>query len=406
MTRTLWCNPALGVAGDMLLGALVDVGADEGFVRDQLARLALDGWSLELARTTRGGLVAARAQVHTEEQHHHRSWSTIDALLAASTLEAPVADGARRTFRALGEAEARVHGIELDAVHFHEVGALDAIVDIVGCWAALTSLAVHEVVSGPVGLGGGSATMAHGRVPVPAPAVLQLLVDAPTVPVDTDAETATPTGVALLVTMADRWGPPPAGVLRRSGRGAGRRDPDSHPNVVTVATWERTSDGADQPGPVAAALIETNVDDVTPEVLAHVVDRALAAGADDAWTTAIVMKKGRPAHLVSVLCRPELAAELRTLVAAETGTLGLRERRVDKHELPRRVERVHVGDHEVRIKVGPHGAKPEHDDVAVAAAHLGRTHRDVAAEALERFAAAQVELRAPDTPTHLGAPPA
>jgi uncharacterized protein (TIGR00299 family) protein len=374
----LWCNPELGVAGDMVLASLLDAGADESFVRDQLAALPVEGWSLSVRPSTRRGLIASRVQVEAPAHDHHRPWSLIDAMLADSSLDPDVAAGARRTFRALGAAEARVHGVDIDQVHFHEVGAVDAIVDIVGSWAALVSLGIDHVVCSAVGLGSGTAEMAHGRVPVPAPAVLEMLVGVPTVPVGATMETATPTGVALLVTMADRWGPPPAGTVVTTGRGAGTRDPDSHPNVVTAVVLDAT--GAEST--VAATVLETNVDDVSPEVLAHVVERALSAGADDAWITPIVMKKGRPGHLVSVLCRPELADGLRELLAAETGTLGVRERQVTKHELPRRVEEVLVDGCQVRVKVGPHGAKPEHDDVARAASTLGRPLRDVAADAL------------------------
>lgn len=379
--RQLWCNPSLGVAGDMLLGAMLAVGADESFVRAQLEALDLPGWRLEVTGTTRRGLVATSVRVDAPDHDHHRPWSRIDAMLAAAGLHPAVGDGARRTFRALGEAEATVHGIDIDRVHFHEVGAVDAIVDIVGCWAALVSLEVERVVSAPVGLGAGTVAMAHGQVPVPAPAVLELLVGGPSVPVDVAAETATPTGVALLVTMVDRWGPPQAGTVRATGRGAGTWDPESHPNVVTAVLMEET----DGPEPVTATLLETNLDDVTAEVLAHVVARALDAGADDAWCTPIVMKKGRPGHLLSVLCPPELAPELRHVIATETATLGIRERSVAKHELDRRTETVRVEGHPVRIKVGPHGAKPEHDDVVGAAAALGRPLRQVAAQALDAW---------------------
>ena len=382
--RLLWCNPAFGVAGDMWMAALLDAGADEEFVRDQLGALAVPGWTLHLGPTTRRGLVATRVRVEAPEHDHHRPWSLIDAMLADASLHPAVAAGARRTFRALGESEAVVHGTELDHVHFDEVGAVDAIVDIVGCWAALVSLRVDEVVSAPIGLGWGSEAMAHGRVPVPAPAVLELLVGIPTVPVDAPAETATPTGVALLVSMVDRWGPPPAGTLVATGRGAGSWDPDSHPNVVTAVLFDPSP--ADLAA-VTATVLETNLDDVTAEVLAHVVDRALAHGADDAWIAPVVMKKGRPGHVLSVLCRPELSASLRALVAAETGTLGIRERTVDKHELARRMDVVDLDGQPVRVKVGPHGAKAEHDDVAAAAAALGRSVRDVSAAALAAWRA-------------------
>lgn len=389
--RALWCNPSVGVAGDMLLAALLDLGADEGFVRSQLERLDVAGWRLDVGSTTRRGLVATSVHVEAPEDDHHRPWSRIDEMLATSDLHPAVSDGARRTFEALGRAEATVHDTTIDEVHFHEVGAVDAIVDIVGTWAALTALRGDDprltVTSAPIGLGSGTAAMAHGQLPVPAPAVLELLRGHPVVPVELQAETATPTGVALLATMADGWGRVPAGTVRRVGRGAGRRDPASHANVVTVvelelAAPERSAGETSLDAPIEALVIETNVDDVTPETIGHVLDRALELGADDAWATPIVMKKGRPAQLLSVLCRPDRAAALRELLTVETGTLGTRTRAVDKHELARSVVRVEVDGHVVRMKVGPHGAKPEHDDVVEVARRTGRPLRDVAADAL------------------------
>lgn len=382
MTRQLWCNPSLGVAGDMLLAALLDVGADERAVRDQLGRLGLDGWSLEVGCTTRQGLVATRAEVVTVGHQHHRPWSDIDAMLRDSGLDPDVAEGARRTFRALGEAESRVHGVSIDEVHFHEVGAVDAIIDIVGSWAALATLGVSTVTASAVGLGAGTAAMAHGVVQVPAPAVLELLVGVPMVPVHAERETATPTGVALLTTMVRDWGPPPPGTLLATGRGSGTWDPPTHPNVVTVVLSEPVADRTAEHTTVVATLLETNLDDVTPEDLASLLERALRAGADDAWITPAVMKKGRPAHQLSVLCRPELADALCQLVARETGTLGIRERRVSKHELHRRTVSVQLDGCTIRVKIGPHGAKPEHDDVVAAANATGRPVRDVAAAAL------------------------
>lgn len=388
-TRTLWLNPSAGVAGDMLLGALIDLGADPAVVRDQLDRLDLDGWDLRFESVSRAGLIATHAVVTCAQQHHHRSWSTIDALLAAAGLDPDVADGARRTFLALGHAEATVHGTDIDAVHFHEVGALDAIVDIVGAWAALGSLAVHAVHSSPIGLGAGAVTMAHGKVPVPAPAVLELLRGLPVRPVDHDGETTTPTGAALLASMVQVWGPPPAGRLAASGRGAGTMDPPGRANVVAAAVIDGDSSGADSPAPppatppaTPAVLIESNLDDVSPEVLGHLIDRALAAGASDAWVAPITMKKSRPAHLLSLLCPPALAPGLADLVATETGTLGYRLRTVEKFELPRDSVEVDLEGHRVTVKIGPHGAKPEHDDVARVAALTGRTHRAVSAAAL------------------------
>jgi uncharacterized protein (TIGR00299 family) protein len=391
----LWINPAVGVAGDMLLAALIDAGADPDAVRSSLASLAVHGWSLEVAPISRRGLTATSVVVGAPDGDHHRSWSTIDRMLADAALPGPVRDGARATFEVLARAEARVHGIDPDDVHFHEVGAVDAIVDVVGTWAALHDLGDPAVTAAPVGLGVGTTAMAHGTVPVPAPATLELLEGHPTAPVVVDGrpvehETATPTGVALLVTMATAWGPLPAGTIRGVGRGAGSWDPPGHANVVTVVRY----DPAEEPDPpswpattVGATIVETNVDDVTPEVLGHVISRALELGADDAWVLPVTMKKSRPGHQVRVLCRPELAPAVRHLLASETGSLGLREWPVTKHELERTTTTVLVDGRTVAVKVGPFGAKPEHDDVVAAARALDRPARDVAEEALRRHRA-------------------
>lgn len=408
--REIWLHPGVGVAGDMLLGALLDLGADEAFVRAQLDTLELPGWSMRVTATRRRGLVATAVDVEVPDDDVHRPWSLLDELLRGAELHPSVAEGARATFRRLAEAEAAVHGIAVDEVHFHEVGALDAVVDIVGAWAALVALAGgHDataasvsslsVASGPVGLGTGVAEMAHGVVPVPAPAVLELLRGLPVVPVVAAIETATPTGAALLVSMARRWGALPAGTVVRSARGAGSRDPERHANVLTAVLVD-TSVRVDMSRPgdeervepgggassVPAVLLETNVDDVSPETVAYVVDRALAAGADDVWATPIVMKKGRPAQQLSVLCRPELAERMRTLLVVETGSLGVRQRMLDKFELDRHEDVVVVDGHRIGIKVGPHGAKPEHDDVSVAARALDRPLRDVAHAAMAAWA--------------------
>lgn len=382
MSSTLWFNPAVGVAGDMIVASLLDVGAEEAAVRQQLDALDLDGWTMRVDAVTRAALTATQVRVDTAETHHHRSWSTIDRMLRASELSPRVGAGARRTFRLLAEAEAAVHGIDVDSVHFHEVGALDAIVDIVAAWAALESLGAELVVSAPVGLGAGLVDMAHGAAPVPAPAVLELLRGAPTVPVEHRGETATPTGTALLRAMVDSWGALPAGVIRASGRGAGSADPRTHANVLGAVLTDTSAPGGSVTPPETAVLIETNLDDVTPELLGHVVDLALQHGAQDAWVTPIVMKKGRPAHLLSVLCASAAAESMRELIASQTATLGIRQLTVDKFESRRRIEQVNLDGHTVRIKVGPHDAKPEHDDVVEVSAATGTTVRLVAARAL------------------------
>ncbi|MEM9565909.1 MAG: nickel pincer cofactor biosynthesis protein LarC [Actinomycetota bacterium] len=384
--RHVWFDPTFGAAGDMLLGALLGLGAPVGQVRAGLDGLGVDGWTLDHATVERSGLSAHRAEVDAPAGHHHRSWSSIDTLLAGADLPTTVSTGARATFRRLGEVEAAIHRVDLDQVHFHEVGALDAIVDIVGSWLALHLLGAAGASSGPVGLGSGTTTAAHGRLPVPAPATADLLAGAPIHPIDVAAETVTPTGAALLATMTDRWGPIPAGRLLGTARGAGGRDPDGHPNVVTA----HLLDVADVPGRGAgpgashqpAVQLTTNLDDLTPEVIGHVITRAIAAGADDAWAGPIVMKKNRPGVALHVLCHPDRLTELQELVFAETGTLGLRVQPMDKRVLDRRFETVEIRGHRIRIKVGPHGAKPEHEDLVEAAVGTGIPVRRLAAEAI------------------------
>lgn len=400
---TLWLDPGFGAAGDMILGALLGLGAELDEVRSALGRLAVDGWSIERTEVRRSSLQATRAQVTHAEGHHHRTWSSIDGMLAAAELPERVRVGARATFRRLGEVEAAMHGVEIDEVHFHEVGAVDAIVDIVGCWLALDQLTerrgVDRVVSGPAGLGHGTIEAAHGTLPLPAPATARLLHGAPVVPLDLRAETVTPTGAALLTTMADRWGPIPAGVLVDTARGAGGRDPEGHPNVVTAhlvadapAVHASPSDpsaagslpaGDPEAQRVEAVVLETNLDDVTPELVGHLIGRCLDAGADDAWAQPIVMKKSRPGFVFRVLCRPESTAELQQIVFAETGSLGIRVAPVAKDVLDRRFETVEIRGCTVRIKIGPYGAKPEYDDLADASRRLGMSIKDLAREALD-----------------------
>jgi uncharacterized protein (TIGR00299 family) protein len=385
----------------MLLGALVGLGASIDDVGAGLRGLGVDGWSIAHTRVLRCGLDSHRVEVSHRQSHHHRTWTSIDELLATADLPDPVAAGARSTFKRLAEVEAAIHQVGVDDVHFHEVGAVDAIIDITGTWLALDLLGLLDqadtdggpasVACGPVGLGHGTVKAAHGLLPLPAPATADLLAGCPIRPVDLGAETVTPTGAALLATITSTWGPIPAGSLLATARGAGGRDPDGHPNVVTGHLL--AVDAA--PGPVSptgwgldpaqceeAVVVTTNLDDVTGEVVAHTIARCLDAGANDAWADPIVMKKGRPAVELNVLCTPDRVGPLTAVVLAETATLGLRITPVTKLVQPRRFETVDVRGHSIAVKVGPAGAKPEHDDVARAAAELGLPLQLVAAEAL------------------------
>ncbi|OLT14629.1 TIGR00299 family protein [Pseudonocardia sp. CNS-139] len=366
----VWFNPVSGASGDMLLGALLDLGAPLDGVRAAVARTGLDGWQLSAERVTRAGIGATRAVVTVTDTATERH---------AAELLARVGDVgvAARAVRAIAEVEAGIHGVPVDEVHLHEIGGLDTVVDTVGVAAALDLLGVTEVHCGPIALGSGTVETRHGVLPVPAPATAALLAAAHAPVTGAGVgETVTPTGAALLVAMDARFGPVPAMALRGVGYGAGGRDPAGRANVLQALLGEPAGRSAPM------TLLETNVDDVTGEVLGHLVARLLAAGAADAWLTPIVMKKGRPAHTVHVLAASERAADCERIVLAETGSLGLRRTTVDRTALPRHTSTVDVGGHAVRVKHGPWGAKPEHDDVEVAAAALDLPLREVARQAL------------------------
>jgi pyridinium-3,5-bisthiocarboxylic acid mononucleotide nickel chelatase len=379
----VWLNPASGISGDMLLGALLDLGAPLEEVRAAVAATGLTGWELSAERVTRAGIGATRAVVTVTDTATERHAAELLAHVERAESEV-----AARAVRAIAEVEAGIHGVPVAEVHLHEIGGLDTVVDTVGVAAALDLLGVTEVHCGPVALGSGTVTTRHGVLPVPAPATAALLAGAGAHVTGAGAgETVTPTGAALLVAARARFGPVPAMALRGVGYGAGGRDPADRANVLQALLGEPAGRTAEM------VLLETNVDDVTGEVLGHLVARLLDAGAADAWVTPIVMKKGRPAHTVHVLAAPEHAAGCERLVLAETGSLGLRRSTVDRTALPRHTTTVDVGGHAVRVKHGPWGAKPEHDDVAAAAAALGLPLRDVARRALDRLPLRNSDIR-------------
>lgn len=389
----LWLDPSFGASGDMLLGALSGYLEHTGRASqaaralEHLDRLGLDGFSIRTETVVRCGLSSQRVVVDATTTEHPRRWNDIDRLLAEVDLPPSVIAGARTTFRLLGEVEAEQHGVAIDEVHFHEVGAIDAIVDIVGAWLLLDTIDPALVSAGPVGLGNGTVAAAHGLLPLPAPATAALLTGTPVRGLDAPGETCTPTGAALLVAMADRWGPLPSGSLVGTARGAGGRDPDTHPNVVTVIgvevpdTKTGPEAGVDSPITERSLVIECNVDDATPEILAVTVQRLLDAGADDAWIVPVVMKKGRAASELRVLARPDRHDELVSILLTETGSLGCRTIEATKHVLARDVHEVEVRGHTIAIKVGPHSAKPELDHLVAAAAATGVPVRQLDLEA-------------------------
>jgi len=371
-----WFDVSAGASGDMLLGALVDAGAPLADVQAAVDAMGVEPVRLSSRRVRRGALAATKVDVEVAEVAAQRAWRDIRELLAAAPLPPPVRDRATDAFARLARAEGAAHGVDPDDVHFHEVGALDAIVDVVGTCAALEVLGVDEVGCSPVATGHGTVAAAHGRLPVPAPATVRLLEGLPVVGVDVGVELATPTGAALVRTLSSTVGAMPAMTVTASGYGAGGRDLGDRPNVVQAVLGTAPGEGVE-----SLVLLETNVDDVTGEVLAHAIARLLGAGALDAWATPIVMKKGRPAHTVAALAHPAEAPAVAAVLAAETGTLGVRASTVERRAASRTEAVVHVDGHAVGVKVVAGRVKAEFDDAAAAAAALGVPVREVLARA-------------------------
>lgn len=388
---SLWVDATAGASGDMLLGALLGAGAPIEVLQGAVDAVSPEPVTLRVEGVHRAGLAATRCHVEVADSSTHRTWRDVRRLLAAADLHASVRVAALGVFARLAEAEAAVHGQEADDVAFHEVGALDSIADVVGVCAGLTHLlGLHggPVVVSPVAVGSGRVDAAHGSLPVPVPAVVELLRGVPSYAGPAGApptELCTPTGAALLVALADDWGPQPAMAVAAVGAGAGGRDPGTHANVVRVLAGAAPG-GAERQDAEQELVVEANVDDLDPRLWPGVLEALLAAGAADAWLSPITMKKGRPAHTLSVLVRPGLAERVRAVVFAQTSTIGLREHAVTKRPLEREVAAVEVDGVQVRVKVSRHRgrvvtAQPEWDDVAALAQATGRPARDVLAEA-------------------------
>jgi uncharacterized protein (TIGR00299 family) protein len=380
-----WVDASAGVAGDMLLGALVDAGADLAAVQQAVDQVVPGAVELVARTVLRAGQHGCKVDVEVRtEDLPHRHWREIRGMVEAAGLAPRVQARVLGVFGRLAEAEGRVHGIDVEDVHFHEVGALDSIADVVGVCAALELLDVATLSAGPVAVGSGRIRTAHGDIGVPVPAVVQLSQGWRVV-AGGRGELATPTGMALVVTLSERCEDLPPLVLSGSGAGAGSKDDPDRPNLTRVLLGEVAEATATQPSDVVTVL-EANVDDLDPRLWPGVLDRLLAAGALDAWLVPILMKKGRPAHTLAVLAHPHRVAALRDLVFAETSTLGVRETGWTRTALPRGWVDVAVDGQPVAVKVAHRGgavvqATPEFGDVEALAAGGGRPVRDVLVEA-------------------------
>lgn len=384
MTKVAWWHCFAGIAGNMALGALIDAGADLSLIERELVAFPVGGWTLETEPVLRSGVAATHVRVKVRETQVVRTYSHIVGLITEARLPDRARARALAAFERLGAVESRLHRRPLAQTHFHEVGSTDAIIDIVGTSVALEVLGIDEVRSSPVAQGTGMVSTSHGALPIPAPAVVGLLADAgaPTYGTSIPMELTTPTGAALLSSLCSAWGPMPPMAVTASGFGAGSREIEDLPNVVQVVIGDLAVDtgaGLDDAQPVV--VLEANVDDVTGEILGATLAALLSAGALDAWVTPVTGKKGRPAHVVSVLCDPAGVPVLRKVLADETGTLGIRAATWQRWPASRDFASVDVGGYPVRVKRGPRRIKAEHDDAARVARLLGWPVREVARQA-------------------------
>jgi uncharacterized protein (TIGR00299 family) protein len=373
-------EPIGGIAGDMFLAAALDLGVDPAALEAALRTLGVPGWRLAVSRKTDCGIAGTHVDVVVEgAQPHARGLAEILALIDGSRLAPRARETARAVFERIGRAEAKVHGVPVDEVHFHEVGSVDSIVDVCGAAVAMELLGWPEVLAAPPELGRGLSRSAHGPMPIPPPAVLELLAGKPVRPGGPDGEAVTPTGAALLAELA-RIGPLPVLVPRRVGYGVGTVSWKDRPNVLRATLADLAEEGA-------LLVLEANLDDATGQMIARAIEAALEAGALDAWAAPITMKKGRPGVTVSALVEEPRRAAVTRVLFSETPTLGVRRRAVERDVLGRELRTVETRYGPVRVKVAlldgvEVGAQPEHDDCLARARERGVALREVIAAAL------------------------
>lgn len=366
-----------GVSGDMVLGALVDGGLDIRHLEAELRKLHLDGWSISAERVKRKAIAATKVHVEAGHSHHHRHLSDILKMIDAASLSPCAAENARKIFQRLGEAEAKVHNIPIEKVHFHEVGAVDSIVDIVGAAIGFDLLGISEFSCSSFDVGSGRVQTEHGILPVPAPATAELLRGAPTFSSGVEKELVTPTGAAIATTLSSSYGKIPPMQLAAIGYGAGSADLAEQANVLRILTGESVAQEVSAASPESiVSVIETNLDDMSPQIYGYFVERALAAGALDVFSTPVQMKKNRPGQLVTILCEVANRARLIDLIFHETTTIGVRTYEVRRQTLNRETVPVETPLGSIRMKISRLNgsilnAAPEYEDCQRIAAQKG-----------------------------------
>jgi len=362
----------------MILGALVALGVDEKELVEQIKLLNVTDFAIEITKVDRSGISAIHADVRVPHEPVHRHLSTIEKIINDSKLSENIKNRAIAIFTNLAEAEARIHGIEVEKVHFHEVGAMDAIIDVVGACVGFEMLGIEKFICSKIHVGSGFAKMAHGKFPIPPPAVAELLKGAPIYSTEIEGELITPTGAAIIATVCESFGQIPEMIVEKTAYGAGTREYKDFPNVLRLMLGfqiqdsrfkiESNQDQRPKAENQNLLLLETNLDDLSPQILGYVMERALESGAFDCWFTPIQMKKNRPATMISILCEKDKKEVFTELLYTETTTLGVRISEIKRDCLPREIVKIKTEFGEVDIKIARFGekivnAKPEYDQL-------------------------------------------
>lgn len=368
--RQAYLDCSSGISGDMFLGALLDAGLAADRLFAELKKISLGFYELKRTRALRCGLVGTRVEIRAPAKQPERKLAEIETLVKASTLSDTVKERTLKIFTRLAEVEGKLHNKPPYEVHFHELAAVDTLVDVVGACAGLELLEISELVSSPLNLGSGRVEAEHGSLPVPAPATAELLKDIPVYSTGVEGELVTPTGAALVATLASSFGPMPSMKVERIGYGAGERDFPRHPNLTRLFLGEKLEVVKAQPGAPGdelVSILETNLDDMSPQLFGYLVDQALAAGALDVTCSAVQMKKNRPGLTVTILCAPEKSDELTQLLFEQSTTIGVRIYEARRKVLEREIVSVETAYGAVRVKVARRAGKvlnvaPEYDD--------------------------------------------
>jgi uncharacterized protein (TIGR00299 family) protein len=386
--RVAYLDCAAGISGDMLLGALIDAGWPEHRLRELIAKLKIGEVQLKADRVSKRGIAATQVSILSSPHQPHRGLHDLATIVLQADLPSSIQQRAVAALQLLAEAESQVHGIPVERIHFHEVGAVDTIVDIVGALVGFSELQIDEVHSSALPWSRGTVKTEHGILPVPPPAVALLLRDVPVVGVDIEGETVTPTGATLARTITKQFGTMPAIKIERVGYGAGQRDWPDRPNVLRLTIGE--SGGSAGLHVDQLSVLSCNIDDMNPQWYEPLMKLLGEAKALDVWLTPVLMKKNRPGTEIEVLCRPNDADALRSLLLRHTSTLGVREASVARYSLPREIRTVQTEYGPVRVKVatlpdGSQKASPEHDDCAARAEENNITVREVWQAAINSF---------------------